>query len=53
MFKLTDVITYAVLSEFSALRLLVGWYEGDPAYKNWVVRYWCGYLSGARCKWFA
>ena len=21
--------------------------------KNWVVRYWRGYLSGARCKWFA
>jgi len=21
--------------------------------KNWVVRYWHGYLSGARCKWFA
>ena len=21
--------------------------------KTWVVRYWRGYLSGARCKWFA
>jgi len=21
--------------------------------KTWVVRYWCGYLSGVRCKWFA
>ena len=21
--------------------------------KNWVMRYWHGYLSGARCKWFA
>ena len=21
--------------------------------KNWVVRYWRGYLSGARCRWFA
>ena len=21
--------------------------------KNWVVRYWHGYLSGVRCKWFA
>jgi len=27
--------------------------EGHPACKNWVVRYWRGYLSGARCKWFA
>ena len=38
---------------FSALTLLVGWQEGHPACKNWVVRYWRGYLSGARCKWFA
>jgi len=21
--------------------------------KNWVVRYWRGYLSGSRCKWFS
>ena len=21
--------------------------------RNWVVRYWHGYLSGVRCKWFA
>ena len=21
--------------------------------KNWVMRFWFGYLSGARCKWFA
>jgi len=38
---------------FSALMLLVGWQEGHPACKNWVVRYWRGCLSGARCKWFA
>ena len=23
------------------------------ACKKWVMRCWCGYLSGARCKWFA
>jgi len=34
-----------------ALRLLVGWQEDHPAYENWVMRYWCGYLSTARCKW--
>jgi len=34
------------------LTLLVGWQEGHLACKNWVVRYWHGYLSGARCKWF-
>ena len=38
---------------FSALRLLAGWQEGHPACKNWVVRYWHGYLSGSRWKWFA
>ena len=38
---------------FSALTLLVGRQEGHPACKNWVVRCWHGYLSGARCKWFA
>jgi len=21
--------------------------------KNWVMRCWCGYLSGAKCRWFA
>ena len=35
---------------FSALTLLVGWQEGHPACKNWVVRCWLGYLSGARCR---
>jgi len=34
---------------FSALMLFVG----HPTCKNWVVRYWCGYLSRARCKLFA
>jgi len=38
---------------FSALTLLVGWQDGHPAFKSWVVRYWRGYLSGARCNWFA
>ena len=38
---------------FSALTLLIGWQEGHPACKNWVVRYWHGCLSGARCRWFA
>jgi len=42
-----------VLFAFSALTLLVGRQEGHLACKNWVVRYWHGYLSGVRCKWFA
>jgi len=33
--------------------LLVGRQERHPACKNWVVRYWHGYLFEARCKWFA
>jgi len=38
---------------FSALTLLVGPQEGHSACKDWVVRYWRGYLSGVRCKLFA
>ena len=40
-------------SAFSALTLLVGCQEEHPACKNWVMRCWCGYLSGARCRLFA
>jgi len=25
--------------------------KGIRPVKSWVVRYWCGYLSGARCMW--
>jgi len=35
---------------FSALTLLVGRQEGHPAWKNWVLGCWYGYLSGARCR---
>ena len=42
-----------IFCTFSALTLLVGRHEGHLTCKNWVVRYWCGYLSGARCKLFA
>jgi len=38
---------------FSALMLLIGRQKGHSACKNWVVKHWCGYLSAARCKWFA
>jgi len=30
--------------------VLVGHQEEHPVHKNWC---WCGYLSGAKCKWFA
>ena len=43
-------VSLCLLVDFSALTLLVGRQEGHPACKNWVVRYWHGYLSGARCK---
>jgi len=35
---------------FFALTLLVGRQEEHSACKNWVMRCWCGYLSGARCR---
>ena len=38
---------------FSALTLLAGCQEEHPACKNWVMRCWCGYLSGSRCRLFA
>jgi len=38
---------------FSAVTLLVGRQDEHPTCKNWVMRCWCGYLSGPRCKLFA
>jgi len=35
------------------LTLLVGRQEEYPACKNWVMRCWCGYLSGGRWRLFA
>jgi len=31
----------------------LGGRKGIRSVKNWVVGYWCGYLSDMRCKWFA
>ena len=45
--------TALTLCAFSALTLLVGRQEEHPVYKNWLMRWWCGYLSGARCRLFA
>jgi len=50
--QITLCFDHLLVSAFSALTLLVGWQEGHPACKNWVMRYWHGYLSGARCRWF-
>jgi len=47
LFTVSSNTAYA----FSALTLLVGWQEGYPACKNWVVGCWRGYLSAARCSW--
>ena len=41
---------YCPVCAFSALTLLIGRQEGNPACKNWVVGCWHGYLSGARCR---
>ena len=35
---------------FSALTMLVGWQEGHPAVKNWVLGCWHGCVSGTRCR---
>ena len=47
-----DLFCYAVHTQtaFTALTLLVGRQEEHPAFKNWVMRCWCGCLSGARCR---
>ena len=42
-----------IIIVFSALTLLVGRQEEHPACKNRGMRRWRGYLSRARCKWFA
>jgi len=50
---------YLADSAFSAVTLLVncvGWLGGRKSIrrvKNWAIGCWCGYLSGARCSWFA
>jgi len=49
----TLVLFTFTLTAFSALMLLVEHQEGHPAGKNWGMRCKCGYLSGAKCKWFA
>jgi len=43
-------VPYQDYFPFSALTLLAGRQEGHPACKNWVVRYWHGYLTGAMYK---
>ena len=52
-FRLSYTDTYLCSkSAFSALTLLVGRQEGQPASKKktWVVGCWHGYLSEARCR---
>ena len=46
-------LLYCVVIAFNALTLLVVCQEVHPACKNWVMRCWCGCLSGARCRLFA
>jgi len=44
--------SHSFLLAFIASTLLVGRQKKYLAYKNWVIRYWRGYLSGARCERF-
>ena len=51
VYLITNYFTHIFLCiAFNALTLLVGRQSRRPV--NWVVRCCCGYLSGARCKWF-
>ena len=49
---MTVSVPFAYIA-FSALTPLVGRQEEHSVCKNWVMRCWCGYLSGARCRLFA
>jgi len=40
------IVFTVIVTPFSALTLLVGWQEGHPVCKNWVVWCWRSYLSG-------
>ena len=41
------------MEKASAMTLLIIQKEEHPVCKNWLIRCWCGYLSGARCRLFA
>jgi len=41
------------LLSFTVIDIIGWWQEEHLAHKNWVMKCWCGYLSGAKCKWFA
>jgi len=43
-------LTACLLYVFTAFTLLVGRQEEHLIGKKWVMRCWCGYLSGVRCK---
>ena len=48
---------YLTIAATTGLQCLdtVGWVSGRAFWpvKNWVMRCWCGYVSGARCRLFA
>jgi len=50
--RLFQLLQHFCMPALNALTLLVGRQEEHPAYKK-LMRRWCGYLSGARCRLFA
>ena len=52
-FTLTLFKLYLKGCALIALTLLVGHQEEHPVCRNGVMRGWCDYLSGARCRLFA
>jgi len=47
------LLSVTIIPAIGALTLLVGRQEEHPACKHSLMRCWCGYLSGARCRLFA
>ena len=45
--------TYCQIRCQQKFMITLGGRKGIRPVKNWEVRYWHSYLSGARCKWFA
>ena len=50
-YRVVTCTILCLLTAFSALTMLVGRQEQHPVCKNWAMRSWHGYLSGARCIW--
>ena len=47
-------ICFAATSAIDTVGWVIHWHQEEhSACKNWVMRCWCGHLSGAKCRLFA